>query len=38
MMKFGSRMDGTVPVTAEICVRPGDVVRSSHTILARMKG
>jgi phosphatidylserine decarboxylase len=38
MMKFGSRMDVTVPVTAEICVRPGDVVRSSHTILARMKG
>jgi phosphatidylserine decarboxylase len=38
MMKFGSRMDVTVPATAEICVRPGDVVRSSHTILARLKG
>lgn len=38
MMKFGSRMDVTVPVTSEVCVRPGDVVRSSHTILARMKG
>ena len=38
MMKFGSRMDILVPATAEICVRTGENVVSSATILARLKG
>jgi len=38
MMKFGSRMDVVVPASAEICVRTGQKVVSSATILARLKG
>lgn len=38
MMKFGSRMDVLVPASAEICVRTGQKVVSSATILARLKG
>jgi len=38
MMKFGSRMDVLVPATAEVCVRTGEKVVSSATILARLKG
>lgn len=36
MMKFGSRMDVVVPADAEICVRTGQKVVSSATILARL--
>lgn len=36
MMKFGSRMDILVSPTATICVRVGDTVRSSASILARL--
>lgn len=34
VMKFGSRMDVYVPTTAEIRVRPGDVVRGGETVIA----
>lgn len=36
MMKFGSRMDVVVPASSEICVRTGQKVVSSATILARL--
>lgn len=38
MMKFGSRMDILVPASAEICVRTGQKVVSSATIIARLQG
>jgi phosphatidylserine decarboxylase len=38
MMKFGSRMDVVVPISAEVLVKPGQKVVSSKTILARLKG
>jgi phosphatidylserine decarboxylase len=34
VMKFGSRMDVFVPVTAELCVRVGDAVRGGETVIA----
>jgi phosphatidylserine decarboxylase len=34
IMKFGSRMDVFVPVTAELRVSPGDAVRGGETIIA----
>jgi phosphatidylserine decarboxylase len=34
VMKFGSRMDVFVPVTAELCVRAGDAVRGGETVIA----
>ena len=34
VMKFGSRMDVYLPVTAEIRVRPGEVVRGGESIIA----
>ena len=34
IMKFGSRMDVFVPVTAEICVHVGDIVRGGETVIA----
>jgi phosphatidylserine decarboxylase len=34
VMKFGSRMDVFVPVTAELCVREGDAVRGGETVIA----
>jgi phosphatidylserine decarboxylase len=34
VMKFGSRMDIFVPTTAEIRVRPGEMVRGGETIIA----
>ena len=34
VMKFGSRMDVFVPVTAELCVRAGDAVRGGETMIA----
>ena len=34
VMKFGSRMDIFVPLTAEIRVRPGDTLRAGETIIA----
>jgi phosphatidylserine decarboxylase len=36
LMKFGSRMDVFLPVSATLCVRPGDVVRGGESILARL--
>lgn len=38
MMKFGSRMDVVVPASAEVLVQIGQTVRSSDTILAKLKG
>jgi phosphatidylserine decarboxylase len=34
IMKFGSRMDVFVPVTAELRVSPGDAVRGGETVIA----
>ena len=34
VMKFGSRMDVFLPVTAEIRVQVGDLVRGGETVLA----
>jgi phosphatidylserine decarboxylase len=34
IMKFGSRMDVFVPLTAELRVAPGDVVRGGETVIA----
>jgi phosphatidylserine decarboxylase len=36
LMKFGSRMDVFVPVTAEIAVSAGDTVRAGETVIARL--
>jgi phosphatidylserine decarboxylase len=36
MMKFGSRMDVVVPADADVCVRTGQKVVSSATMLARL--
>jgi phosphatidylserine decarboxylase len=35
-MKFGSRMDVFVPVTAALAVARGDRVRGGETVLARL--
>ena len=35
-MKFGSRMDVFVPVSATMLVRAGDLVRGGETLLARL--
>jgi phosphatidylserine decarboxylase len=34
VMKFGSRMDVFLPTTAQILVRPGDMVRGGQTVIA----
>jgi phosphatidylserine decarboxylase len=34
VMKFGSRMDVYLPVTAELRVRPGEVVRGGESVIA----
>ena len=34
IMKFGSRMDVFVPITAEVRVKVGDAVRGGETIIA----
>jgi phosphatidylserine decarboxylase len=36
LMKFGSRMDVFVPVTATLAVRSGDSVRAGETVIARL--
>jgi phosphatidylserine decarboxylase len=36
LMKFGSRMDVFVPLSATITVRPGDRVRAGETVIARL--
>jgi phosphatidylserine decarboxylase len=36
LMKFGSRMDVFVPVTAALAVARGDRVRGGETVLARL--
>jgi len=36
LMKFGSRMDIFVPVSAEITARAGDKVRAAETVIARL--
>lgn len=38
LMKFGSRMDVFVPVTAALAVQSGQKVRAGETILARLAG
>ncbi len=38
MMKFGSRMDVLIAPSASVCVRVGDTVTSSRSILARLVG
>jgi len=34
IMKFGSRMDIFLPLTATICVKPGEFVRGGETVIA----
>jgi phosphatidylserine decarboxylase len=36
LMKFGSRMDVFVPMTATLCVKRGDRVRAGETVIARL--
>lgn len=38
LMKFGSRMDVFVPVTAMIMVKPGDRTTAGESVLARLAG
>ena len=38
LMKFGSRMDVFVPVTATILVKPGDRTVAGESVLARLAG
>jgi phosphatidylserine decarboxylase len=38
LMKFGSRMDVFVPVTATLTVKAGDKVRAGETVIARLAG
>lgn len=38
LMKFGSRMDVFVPVTAALAVKKGDKVRAGETVIARLAG
>lgn len=38
LMKFGSRMDVFVPVTATIVVKPGDRTIAGESVLARLAG
>jgi phosphatidylserine decarboxylase len=35
LIRFGSRVDLFLPLTAEIKVRKGDTVRSARTVMAR---
>jgi phosphatidylserine decarboxylase len=37
LMKFGSRMDVFVPVSATVTVRAGDKVRAARTVIARLE-
>jgi len=37
MIKFGSRTDVYLPVTAEVLVQPGDRVKGGETLLARLQ-
>jgi phosphatidylserine decarboxylase len=36
VMKFGSRMDVYLPTTAEVLVKPGDIVRGGETVIAML--
>jgi phosphatidylserine decarboxylase len=36
VMKFGSRMDVYLPVTAEVLVKPGEMVRGGETVIAML--
>jgi phosphatidylserine decarboxylase len=36
LMKFGSRMDVFLPVTAEVATSAGDTVRAGETVIARL--
>ena len=38
LMKFGSRMDVFVPITATLLVGAGDAVRGGETVIARLAG
>lgn len=38
LMKFGSRMDVFLPLTAEIAVKPGDRTIAGESVLARLRG
>jgi phosphatidylserine decarboxylase len=38
LMKFGSRMDVFLPVTAAVAVRAGDAVRGGETVIGRLDG
>ncbi len=38
LMKFGSRMDVFVPLTATLAVKRGDTVRAGETVIARLVG
>ena len=38
LMKFGSRMDVFVPMSATVLVRQGDRVRAGETVIARLSG
>ncbi len=38
LMKFGSRMDVFVPLTAQIMVKPGDRTIAGESVLARLAG
>ena len=38
LMKFGSRMDVFMPVTAVVAVRAGETVRGGETVIARLGG
>jgi phosphatidylserine decarboxylase len=37
LMKFGSRMDVFVPVSARVCVKAGDKVRAGITVIAELE-
>ncbi|MDR1895581.1 MAG: phosphatidylserine decarboxylase family protein [Prevotellaceae bacterium] len=36
-IKFGSRMDLFLPLNAEICVKEGDTVRGTNTVIAKLE-
>jgi len=38
LMKFGSRMDVFLPMTAAVVVRAGETVRGGETVIARLDG
>jgi len=36
LIRFGSRVDVYLPLTAVVCVAPGDVVSATSTVLATL--